>query len=62
MPLRSLTDLKVRGNDILKLTDKKRGAWLNKILNELAFKVLNGELKNDKKSLLKYCEAYLNEE
>jgi tRNA nucleotidyltransferase (CCA-adding enzyme) len=62
MPLRSLTDLKVRGNDILKLTDKKRGAWLNKILNELAFKVLNGELKNDKKSLLKYCEEYLNEE
>jgi hypothetical protein len=28
----------------------------------LAFKVLNGELKNDKKSLLKYCEEYLNEE
>lgn len=53
MPLRSLTDLKVRGNDILKLTDKKRGAWLNKILNELAFKVLNGELKNDKEKLIK---------
>ena len=31
MPLKSLTDLKVRGNDILEITDKKRGAWLSNI-------------------------------
>lgn len=62
MPLRSLTDLKVRGNDILSITNKKRGAWLSKLLDELANKVLSGELKNDKKILLKYCEEYLNEE
>lgn len=61
MPLRSLTDLKVRGNDILKVTDKKRGSWVSKILDELASKVLSGELKNDKKILLKYCEEQLNE-
>lgn len=62
MPLKSLTDLRVRGNDILRITDKKRGAWLSQLLNELAYKVLKGELKNDKKSLLKYCEETLNEE
>lgn len=62
MPLRSLTDLKVRGNDILKITDKKRGAWLSNLLNDLAFKVLSGELKNDKKILLKHSEEILNEE
>jgi len=62
MPLRSLTDLKVRGNDILNITNKKRGSWLSKLLDELAFKVLSGELKNDKKVLLKYCEEQLNEE
>lgn len=61
MPLRSLTDLKIRGNDILKITNKKRGAWLSTLLNELANKVLNGEIKNNKKELLKYCEEYLNE-
>lgn len=62
MPVKSLTDLKVRGNDILRVTDKKRGAWLSQLLNELAYKVLKGELKNDKKSLLKYCKETLNEE
>ncbi len=62
MPLKSLTDLKVRGNDILAAVKKKRGAWLSQLLNELAYKVLKGELKNDKVSLLKYCKETLNEE
>lgn len=61
MPLRSLTDLKIRGNDILKITNKKRGAWLSNLLDELADKVLSGELKNEKAPLLKYCEEYLSE-
>lgn len=59
MSLKSLTDLKVRGNDILAITDKKRGAWLSQLLNELATKVLSGELQNEKKSLLNYCKEVL---
>lgn len=59
MPLKSLTDLKVRGNDILAITDKKRGAWLSQLLNELATKVLSGELENDKESLLNYSKEVL---
>lgn len=59
MPLKSLTDLKVRGNDILAITDKKRGAWLSQHLDELARKVLSGELKNDKKSLIDYSKEVL---
>lgn len=61
MPLKSLTDLKVKGNDILALTTKKRGAWLRELLNDLAYKVLSGELKNSKDVLIKYCEEVLNE-
>ena len=40
LPINSVTDLKVKGSDILSLTEKKQGAWLSKLLDELVTKVL----------------------
>lgn len=61
LPIKSVTDLKVKGSDILTLTEKKQGAWLAKLLDELVVKVLKNELKNDREVLMNYCRGTLNE-
>ncbi len=61
LEIKSMTDLKVKGSDILKLTNKKQGSWLRELLDELVRKVLKKELKNDKEELLSYSEEKLNE-
>ncbi|MGI6360481.1 MAG: CCA tRNA nucleotidyltransferase [Acholeplasmatales bacterium] len=61
LEIKSVTDLKVKGSDILKLTDKKQGSWLRELLDELVRKVILKELKNDKEELLSYCKEKLNE-
>lgn len=43
----STLDLKFRAKDILNLTKRKQGAWLNHLLNDITEKVILGELKND---------------
>lgn len=43
----STLDLKFRARDILNLTKRKQGAWLNHLLNDITEKVILGELKND---------------
>lgn len=59
LPLRSISDLKVRGSDILKITDKKQGAWLSQLLDELVRKVLSKELDNTYDALMTYCKEKL---
>lgn len=59
LPIKSLTELAVKGNDILKLTNKKQGAWLKNHLNHLVEEVLKGNLTNNKEQLLKYSEEKL---
>lgn len=61
LEIKSMTDLKVKGSDILKLTNKKQGSWLRELLDELVKKVLMKELKNDKEELLSYVREKLNE-
>ncbi len=59
MPIKGITDLAVKGNDILKITNKKQGAWLKQLLDELVRKVILSELKNDKQVLLDYAQEKL---
>jgi len=55
----STLDLKFRARDILTLTKRKQGAWLNNLLNDLTEKVILGELKNEYEELKKYVlETY----
>lgn len=61
LPINSVTDLKVKGSDILTLTEKKQGAWLSKLLDELVTKVLKKELVNNYEDLMNYCRGILNE-
>jgi tRNA nucleotidyltransferase (CCA-adding enzyme) len=55
LPIQSDLDLKLRASDILKLTDKKAGAWLKNLQKEMVIEVLNRRLKNNKEDL----EAYV---
>ena len=55
LELKSITDLAIRGSDILKLTTKKQGAWLKILLEDLVQQVLSGKIKNVRKSLINYC-------
>ncbi len=61
LSLKSLTDLAIRGNDILSLTNKKQGAWLKQFQNHLVEEILKGHLKNTKEVLMKYTKEYFNE-
>lgn len=54
LPITSELDLKFRARDILQVTNKKAGAWVNKLIQEMVFKVLQGELVNDYEKLKKF--------
>jgi len=54
LPITSSMDLKFKAPDILKIINKKQGAWINNLINHLIDKVLNDELKNDHEELKKY--------
>jgi tRNA nucleotidyltransferase (CCA-adding enzyme) len=57
LPIQSDLDLKLRASDILKLTDKKAGAWLKNLQKEMVMEVINRRLQNTKEAL----EAYVLE-
>ncbi|TNF09675.1 MAG: CCA tRNA nucleotidyltransferase [Bacillota bacterium] len=59
LPIQSDLDLKLRATDILKLTDKKAGAWLKNLQTEMVVEVINRRLKNNKESLEQYVLAKL---
>jgi len=56
LPIKALCDLKINGNIILNVTDKKMGAWVGKLINEIAYKVIKKELPNNKEVLIKYIK------
>ncbi|RFP39729.1 CCA tRNA nucleotidyltransferase, partial [Klebsiella oxytoca] len=49
----------VSGNDVLEEVDQKAGKWLGDLLNEVLVKVVEGDLENDKESLLTYIRQYV---
>lgn len=54
LPIKSSLDLKFRGRDILEITDKKAGAWVNNLIVEMGDLVLDGKLKNNREDLKNY--------
>lgn len=47
LPIKSNQDLKFRANDILKVTNRKAGAWVNNIIKEMVNLVLDNKIKNE---------------
>ncbi|OMC74235.1 hypothetical protein BSO21_36045 [Paenibacillus odorifer] len=52
MPLTSLSELEITGNELVEALDKRPGPWLGKMLNGLLQAVASGDLPNDKQLLL----------
>lgn len=59
LPIKTKQELAVSGNDVLEEVDQKAGKWLGDILNEVLVKVVEGDLENDKESLLTYIRQYV---
>ncbi|MGY3766058.1 CCA tRNA nucleotidyltransferase [Vagococcus vulneris] len=59
LPIHSLQDLAISGNDLLIEFDLKPGKWLGDILSKLADAVLFNQLPNEKKCLLNHCKEEL---
>ena len=54
LPLKSALDLKLRGSDLIALTNKKQGAWVSKYIDEMVIAVLEKRVANDVEALKKY--------
>jgi tRNA nucleotidyltransferase (CCA-adding enzyme) len=53
----SLKDLKITGNDVMKILDLKPGPKVGKVLNTIFEKVVNKELENKKAELVKFVKS-----
>ena len=43
--------------NLLKLTEKKAGAWVNNLINEMVLLVIDGKLENDYNKLKEFVET-----
>ncbi len=58
LPIQSELDLKLRATEMMSITDKKAGAWLKDIQQQMVLKILKKELKNDKDVLMAYLKEH----
>jgi tRNA nucleotidyltransferase (CCA-adding enzyme) len=57
LPIHSLKDLDINGQDLLVWTGKKGGPWVSQLLKEIEEKVLYNELMNTKSSIRKWVQS-----
>jgi tRNA nucleotidyltransferase (CCA-adding enzyme) len=59
LPIRKTQDLKINGNDLLKIADFANEEIIGEILKELEAKVLHNELENEDEELIAYAKRML---
>ncbi len=47
LPIQSIRDLVINGNDLIAWSNKKRGPWIKETMNQLILEVLNKNVSND---------------
>lgn len=62
LPIYSLKDLAVKGNEVMENFDYPRGPWISTTLNKLEQAVVAGKLENNKQALLSFAEDFLKKE
>lgn len=62
LPIYSLKDLAVKGNEVMEHFDYPRGPWISTTLNALERAVVAGELANHKEELFRFAEDFLKKE
>lgn len=61
LPIKSISDLAVTGNDILEALNQNPGPWLGKLLKQIEEAVVLGKLPNTKEGLIKASLAFKEE-
>ena len=54
LPITSRKDINISSEDIMKSLNKKPGAYMKEIFDELTYKIIYNELPNDKEKLISY--------
>lgn len=62
LPMHSLKDMALKGNDLMAHFDYPRGAWISSALHALEKEVVEGRLKNNSESLLDFAKIFLEKE
>ncbi|WP_407856063.1 CCA tRNA nucleotidyltransferase [Enterococcus hailinensis] len=62
IPMHSLKDMALKGNDLMAHFDYPRGAWISSALHALEKEVVEGRLKNNSESLLAFAKIFLEKE
>ena len=61
LPIKKKCDLKFKGEDIMRISDLRDANTIGDIFEEIAFKVINGELKNEKEEIQEYVCGVLTQ-
>jgi tRNA nucleotidyltransferase (CCA-adding enzyme) len=54
MPIKSVLDLAITAEEIIKIKNKKAGAWLKKVQDKLIAEIISGQLENKYESIIVY--------
>ncbi|MFJ7973893.1 CCA tRNA nucleotidyltransferase [Psychrobacillus sp. NPDC096389] len=61
IPISSVKDIVVNGNDLMKWTQKKRGPWIREAMEKITLGIVAGKLKNDRKMIQEwFLSEYIN--
>jgi tRNA nucleotidyltransferase (CCA-adding enzyme) len=59
LPIQSDLDLKLRATEIIKIANRKAGAWVKDIQTKMVVEVINRRLENNKEVLTEFVKANL---
>lgn len=62
LPIHSLQELAVNGNDLISHLQKKAGKWLKEVLSVIEQAVIEEQLPNDKTAILLFAKKFLEED
>jgi len=59
LPIQSELDLKLKPYDMMEITNKKAGAWLKEMQNQMVLAILNKEIENNQEALRAYLIKHM---
>lgn len=59
LPIQSDLDLKLRATEIIKIANRKAGAWVKEIQTKMVVEVINRRLENNREALIEFVKAHL---
>src|SRR5690606_31794602 len=54
LPIKNRNELAVNGNDLIAMSNRKRGPWIKKLITDIEKAIVSGKLANDKNEIRKW--------